>query len=632
MKTKSKAVRRAIRGRPLEGVESVSTVADAGLSCASSCPTAFDHGNYPGDQPAFHVSMDMDASLGSNNDHSRGSLSRFSGMDTPVIVSDNNTIRPVHPFVDVSTSLGYPAGFSQGCVTTAASSYGVPRCSSDTPTDVVDVKFTFTIVFVVDMGSVAGFPSRLCTGITINEPDPEQSLSRIRARETVPSADVNRKGKRKVDDIPTSTGSYGVPQRSSDGPTAAQCNVDVISVSSDGVVADTGVGSSARLPVNVNGHEIRVLRFGVSLFYGAIPAVNTDYCGIAPPHPFSMYQCRLRVYLWQPCILLLASDTCSCYDLILTGQSSGPANGSSCTNAQFHHDVGAAVTAGTSVRNAVPAAGRASASCRQPTRNATRRRPAPMNMGDPVHVQHNRGAPDTYVSLGPCNRICRHCKAMFWFEERLKHGSVRFPEYHRCCMGGKVILRPQPEYPPYIRQLFTDQNLIQVLDEHNELVRLFRTARDRLAVANIPEFQIRLFGVAGSRQYDLPSGDSLGAIVYEGGPDTGTEYDVVIQKVAGDPERVNKFHPCYMSLQFPLLFIFGEDGFHLGLRLWDVTSRTLDEDKKMSMKMKMSSNTTIANIAKSVGKRPITELETVGIANLRPSDISKAVHVKVYRN
>ena len=47
------------------------------------------------------------------------------------------------------------------------------------------------------------------------------------------------------------------------------------------------------------------------------------------------------------------------------------------------------------------------------------------------------------MSLGLCNRVCRHCKALFWFEERLTHRSARFPEYHKCCMGGKVVLRPQ---------------------------------------------------------------------------------------------------------------------------------------------------------------------------------------------
>ncbi|PWA89106.1 fibrillarin [Artemisia annua] len=66
-------------------------------------------------------------------------------------------------------------------------------------------------------------------------------------------------------------------------------------------------------------------------------------------------------------------------------------------------------------------------------------------------------------------------------------------------------------------------NLIDVLDEHNELVQLFRTTRNKMADANIPQFKVRLFGVVGSRQHELPTDDSIGAIVFEGGPDVETD-------------------------------------------------------------------------------------------------------------
>ncbi|PWA33990.1 hypothetical protein CTI12_AA623350 [Artemisia annua] len=105
------------------------------------------------------------------------------------------------------------------------------------------------------------------------------------------------------------------------------------------------------------------------------------------------------------------------------------------------------------------------------------------------------------------------------------------------------------------------------LNDNNGLVRLFRTARDKLLEADIPNFQIRLFGVVWSSQYELPTADTIGAIVYEGGPESMTDYDVVIEKHSREPESVNKLHPSYMSLQFPLLFIYGEDEYHLILTL-----------------------------------------------------------------
>ncbi|PWA74877.1 hypothetical protein CTI12_AA248520 [Artemisia annua] len=112
---------------------------------------------------------------------------------------------------------------------------------------------------------------------------------------------------------------------------------------------------------------------------------------------------------------------------------------------------------------------------------------------------------------------------------------------------------------------------------------LFRTARDKLLDTNVPEFRIRLFGVAGSAQHELPTADEVGAIVFDNGPDGITDFDVVIQHHSGEPERVNKLHPAYMSLHFPLLFIFGEQGYHTDLRLLDVAGESSEGTKRMSM-------------------------------------------------
>ena len=129
------------------------------------------------------------------------------------------------------------------------------------------------------------------------------------------------------------------------------------------------------------------------------------------------------------------------------------------------------------------------------------------------------------------------------------------------------------------------EGLIEFLDDHNQLVQLFRTARNKMAEADIPSFKIKLFGLVGSRQHELPSGDSIGAIVFEGGPDVESNFDVVIQQHSGTAQRINKLNPSYMSLHFPLIFIYGEDGYHVDLRLLDTTGETTDAPKKMSMKM-----------------------------------------------
>ncbi|PWA51281.1 hypothetical protein CTI12_AA464730 [Artemisia annua] len=241
--------------------------------------------------------------------------------------------------------------------------------------------------------------------------------------------------------------------------------------------------------------------------------------------------------------------------------------------------------------------------------HSSRRRQQRPRVGTNGPRASRQGPPTTYVHMGRCDRICRHCNALFWYAERIASNHRAAPEYHRCCNAGKVRLERQYEYPQYIKQLFTDrhfleniraynqmfamtsigaeidnsvnngrgpyvfkvsgqiyhfigsmcpetgarpkflqlyiydtetevanrlekfqrtgdglradivENLIGFLDEHNELVKLFRTARDKMTEADIPSFKIQLFGVVGSRQHELPSGDSIGAIVFQEQPD-----------------------------------------------------------------------------------------------------------------
>ncbi|GJY14884.1 DNA helicase [Tanacetum coccineum] len=177
------------------------------------------------------------------------------------------------------------------------------------------------------------------------------------------------------------------------------------------------------------------------------------------------------------------------------------------------------------------------------------------------------------------------------------------PDEIKKLFGDEGSLYPTPGNPPRFLQLYiynTDNevanrirhfpeggssqldpeivsSLIRVLDTHNELVRIFRTTRDIISANVIPEFWIRLFKVVGVCEYDLPTSGTLGEIVFESGPNTRTDYDVIIESRDGCPQRVNKLHPLYMALQFPLLFVYGESGFHPEMK------QRCGTDKRMSM-------------------------------------------------
>ncbi|GJR52714.1 DNA helicase [Tanacetum coccineum] len=108
----------------------------------------------------------------------------------------------------------------------------------------------------------------------------------------------------------------------------------------------------------------------------------------------------------------------------------------------------------------------------------------------------NQGDTTSYIDLGDYDQECCHCGCLFWYNERLKGNDYgERVEYHLCCGGGKIYMPPTPDPPVFIQKLLRNshfmehdedilnpeivEGLIHVLDEHNGLVRLFRTAHDR---------------------------------------------------------------------------------------------------------------------------------------------------------
>lgn len=123
--------------------------------------------------------------------------------------------------------------------------------------------------------------------------------------------------------------------------------------------------------------------------------------------------------------------------------------------------------------------------------------------------------------------------------------------------------------------------LICTLDGVNELVKLFRTARDLCVSGDVPDFGIRLYSRARDNNYGLPANGTIGAIVFGSEPHSA-DFDIVIRTKQDIPQRVNKLHSKYMSLQYPLLFLYGDDGWGPDLRL---TSNDPAKCKQLTMTM-----------------------------------------------
>ena len=110
--------------------------------------------------------------------------------------------------------------------------------------------------------------------------------------------------------------------------------------------------------------------------------------------------------------------------------------------------------------------------------------------------------------------------------------------------------------------------LLDMLNENNSLVKAFRYARERLEREGDQKITLRLLGCNTRHdvQYNLPSNGEIAAIIvgdYTAGEYT---YDVLVHDRECGLKRVSCLHPAYMPLQYPLLFPYGEHGFHLGIR------------------------------------------------------------------
>ncbi|CAN1164070.1 hypothetical protein LINPERPRIM_LOCUS32980 [Linum perenne] len=111
--------------------------------------------------------------------------------------------------------------------------------------------------------------------------------------------------------------------------------------------------------------------------------------------------------------------------------------------------------------------------------------------------------------------------------------------------------------------------------EHNVLARVFRSARDRINLGNVESVKIKLVAkrTSDGREYDLPTVDEqAGLIVDETGEDT-FQPDIVVQYLTNSMERVKCTHSSLMALQYPILFPYGEDGWHGNILLRNSNTR-----------------------------------------------------------
>ena len=118
-------------------------------------------------------------------------------------------------------------------------------------------------------------------------------------------------------------------------------------------------------------------------------------------------------------------------------------------------------------------------------------------------------------------------------------------------------------------------SLITMLDTHNSVVQVFRTARDRLSMqpnnqSGEPDdrYAVKLFSTPtqhGNIYSDPVTSEVVGLVVNDLGT-TEEGRDLIVQDHSCQLQRVKETHCKFMAMQYPLLFPYGEDGFHENIK------------------------------------------------------------------
>jgi hypothetical protein len=102
--------------------------------------------------------------------------------------------------------------------------------------------------------------------------------------------------------------------------------------------------------------------------------------------------------------------------------------------------------------------------------------------------------------------------------------------------------------------------LQKMLDEHNVLVKTFRMTQDKFKEDNYHEYTLKLIGKR-SGTHNLPLASEVAALVVRDPSEQNAMRDIIIEFKDMAPQMISDIHPKLMSLQYPLLFPFREDGF-----------------------------------------------------------------------
>ncbi|KAL6620651.1 hypothetical protein ACP70R_035790 [Stipagrostis hirtigluma subsp. patula] len=111
-------------------------------------------------------------------------------------------------------------------------------------------------------------------------------------------------------------------------------------------------------------------------------------------------------------------------------------------------------------------------------------------------------------------------------------------------------------------------SLVAMFDSHNPVVQVFRTARDRLSHETDDRYSVKIFSVPNQHGsvYSAPVASEVVGLVVNDLGTTDDGRDLVVQDHSSNLQKIKETHCKFMAMQYPILFPYGEDGFHEDLK------------------------------------------------------------------
>ncbi|XVF49856.1 hypothetical protein PTKIN_Ptkin04bG0049700 [Pterospermum kingtungense] len=117
------------------------------------------------------------------------------------------------------------------------------------------------------------------------------------------------------------------------------------------------------------------------------------------------------------------------------------------------------------------------------------------------------------------------------------------------------------------------KQLMKMFDETNIIVRAFRMARDRFGDTDYVPVRLRLIGHRSERQYSDAMSDEVAGLIVGDVDNLINNRDIIVDHKSLGLQRISDLHPAFMAMQYPILFPYGEDGFHLDIKYQSTTQR-----------------------------------------------------------